>query len=324
MKRRQFIALVGGAVAWPLRGRTQQATLPVAGFLNSASADGYAPMASAFGQGLRETGYVEGHNVQIEYRWADNQYDRLHALAAELVSRRPAVICANNPSIAAVRAAAGTIPIVFMMGDDPVRLGVVASFNRPGGNVTGVTILSGELATKRLALLHELLPSARMIAALIDSNFGPSQRFQVDIQSAAGALGLSIRFLPANNEGEINAAFDGFAEGLIHALLVGPGPFLDSRRDLLVALAAKKPIPAAYETRATVVAGGLTSYGPSVADGYRQAGIYTGRVLNGEKPSDLPVLGPSKYELVINLKTAKALGIAVPATLLTIADEVFE
>ena len=324
MKRREFISLLGGAAAWPLVARAQQPGVPVVGFLNSASADGYAVMADAFKEGLKETGYVEGRNVAIEYRWADNRNDRLPSLAADLVSRRVTVIFANSPSVAAAKAATSSIPITFMTGDDPVRLGFVASLNRPGGNATGVTILSGALAAKRLGLLHQLLPHAKTVATLINLDFQPSERFQADVESAARVLGLSIQRLEAINEREIEEAFNRLAQARPDALLVGPGPFLDSRRDLLVARAAKLAMPAAYETRATAVAGGLTSYGASVADGYRQAGIYTGRVLKGEKPAELPVLQPTKFEFVINLKTARMLGLDISPTLLVLADEVIE
>ena len=325
MRRREFLGFAAGAaMSWPLTGHTQQTTLPVVGFLNSASADGYAAMASAFRQGLEEASYLEDHNVKIEYRWAENQYDRLPALAADLVSRPVTVIFANGPSVAAAKAATSTIPIVFLTGDDPVRLGLVASFSRPGGNATGVAILSFELAAKRLQLLHDLVPHARTIAVLINSDFSLSQRFQADVEAAARTIGVPIQFLQANNEREIDGGFKSLAETRVHALLVGPGPFLDSRRDLLVTLAAKIAIPAAYETRATAVAGGLMSYGASVADGYRQAGVYTGRVLKGEKPADLPVMQPTRFELVINIKTAKALGLTIPDKMLDLADEVIE
>jgi putative tryptophan/tyrosine transport system substrate-binding protein len=325
VKRREFITLLGGAaVAWPLVARTQQATMPVVGFLNSASANGYASMANAFKQGLKETGYIEGHNVAIEYRWADNQNNRLPALAADLVSQHVIVIFANSPSVTAARAATDTIPIIFMTGDDPVRLGFVPSFNRPGGNITGVTILSGALAAKRLGLLRELLPRAKTIAVLIDLGFQPSEGFEADVEASALILGLSIQRLEASSDREIEAAFTKLIEAQVDALLVGPGPFLDSRRDLLIGLAAKAAIPAAYETRTTAVAGGLISYGASVGDGYRQAGIYTGRVLKGAKPSELPILQPTAFELVINLRTAKPLGIEISPMLLARADEVIE
>jgi putative tryptophan/tyrosine transport system substrate-binding protein len=256
MRRREFITLLGGAAAaWPLVAPAQQPPIPVVGFLNSASADGYASMARAFERGLKETGYVGGRNVAIEYRWANDQYDRLPALAAELVGKRVGVIFANGPSVAAAKAATTTIPIIFLTGDDPVRLGFVASFSRPGGNATGIAILSGQLAAKRLELLSKLVPHARTIAVLINPDYRPvSQRFKADIEAAAGPLGLIIQFLQANNEREIIGIFESFVQTRPGALLVGPGPFLDSRRDLLVALAAQRAIPAAYETRATAVA----------------------------------------------------------------------
>ena len=246
------------------------------------------------------------------------------ALATDLVSRRANVIFANSPSIAAAKAATKTIPIVMMSGDDPVRQGFVTSFNRPGGNITGVSILSAELAAKRLDLLRELVPHAKSIAILINSDFGSSGNFRSDVEAAAHALGLAIEFLQGNNEREIDHAFNNLAQTRADALLVGPGPFLDSRRDLLVALAAKIAIPAGYETRATAVAGGLISYGADVADGYRRAGRYVGRILKGEKPAELPVDQATKFEFVINLKTAKALGLDVPPMLLARADEVIE
>jgi len=325
MRRRTFISLLGGTtIGWPLVARAQQASLPVVGFLNSASAEGYASMAAAFKQGLKEAGYSDGRNVTIEYRWADDNNERLPAFAADLASRRVDVIFANSPSIAAALAATKTIPIVFNSGDDPVRLGFVASLNRPGGNATGVTIFSNELAAKRLDLLRELVPHSKSIAVLINLDFGPSARFRADVQAAARALGLATPTLQASNPGEIETAFNNLAQTRPDALLVGPGPFLDSHRDLLVFLAAKISIPAAYETRASALAGGLVSYGADVGDAYRQAGVYAGRILKGEKPADLPVLQATKLELVINLKTAKALGLDLPAKILAVADEVVE
>ena len=325
MRRREFFGLVGGAaVTWPLVARAQQSTLPIVGFLNSASAEGYASMAASFKVGLKEAGYDEGQNVTIEYRWADNQYERLPALAADLVNRRVSVIFANSPSIPAAIAATKTIPIVFNSGGDPVRLGFVASFNRPGGNATGVAIFSRELAAKRLELLRQLIPNSKTITVLINTDFGPSALFRADVEAAARVLGLATPFLEASKPSEIETAFKSLAQTLPDALLVGPGPFLDSHRDILVQRAAKIAMPAAYETRATALAGGLVSYGADVGDAYRQAGVYTGRVLNGERPADLPVVQATKLELVINLKTAKALGLTVPPTLLAIADEVIE
>jgi putative ABC transport system substrate-binding protein len=324
MRRREFIFLSGAAVAWPFRARAQQAALPVVGFLNSASAEGYASMAAAFKGGLKEAGYAEGQTVTIEYRWADNQYERLPALAADLVNLRVSVIFANSPSIPAALAATKTIPIIFNSGGDPVRLGFVSSFNRPGGNATGVAIFSRELAAKRLELLRQLIPDSKTIAVLINADFGPSALFRADVEAAAGVLGLATPFLEASKPSAIEMAFNNLAQTRPDALLVGPGPFLDSHRDLLVQRAAKIAMPAAYETRATALAGGLVSYGADIGDAYRQAGVYTGRVLKGERPADLPVVQATKLELVINLKTAKALGLTVPPTLLAIADEVIE
>jgi putative ABC transport system substrate-binding protein len=324
MHRREFIILIGGAAALPLGARAQESTLPAVGFLNSASAEGYASMAAAFRRGLKEAGYTEGQNVIIEYRWADNQYERLPALAADLVNRRVNVIFANSPSIPAALAATKTIPIIFNTGDDPVRLGFVASLNRPGGNSTGVAIFSGELAAKRLELLRELIPGSKTIAVLINVDFGPSARFRADVEAAARALGVATPFLQASKPDEIETAFESLAQTRPDALLVGPGPFLDSHRELLIALAARVAIPAAYETRASAVAGGLVSYGADVGDAYRQAGVYAGRVLKGEKPADLPVVRVTKLELVINLKTAKALGLDLPAKILAVADAVVE
>jgi putative ABC transport system substrate-binding protein len=258
-----------------------------------------AGMVDTCARPLKEAGYADGQNVTIEYRWADNQYERLPALAADLVNRKVKLIFANSPSIPA------TIPIIFNSGDDPVRLGFVASFNRPGGNATGVAIFSGELAAKRLELLRELIPGSKTIAVLINVDFGPSARFRTDVEAAARALGVATPILQASKTGEIETAFDSLAQTRPDALLVGPGPFLDSHRDLLIARAAKAAIPAAYETRASALAGGLISYGADVGDAYRQAGVYAGRVLKGEKPADLPVVRATKLELVINLKTAK-------------------
>ena len=325
MRRREFITLLGSAGAtWAVTARAQQALMPVVGFLNSASADGFASMAAAFRRGLKEAGYAEGQNITIEYRWADNQYERLPALAADLVNRQVNVIFANSPSIPAVLAATKTIPIIFNSGDDPVRLGFVASLNRPGGNATGVGIFSGELAAKRLELLHQLIPGSKIIAVLINVDFGPSARFRADAEEAARALGVSTPILQASKLSEIDAAFESLAHTHPDALLVGPGPFLNSHQDLLIARAAKAAIPAAYETRASALAGGLMSYGADVGDAYRQAGVYAGRVLKGERPADLPVVRVTKLELVINLKTAKALGLDLPTRILAVADEVVE
>ena len=331
MRRRDFIALLlasivlaSNVVARPFAAFAQHPAMPVVGFLNSASADGYAVMAAAFRQGLKESGFVEGENVAIEYRWADNIYDRLPGLAADLVSRKVSVIVANSPSIAPAKAATKTIPITFLSGDDPVRLGFVASLAKPGGNATGMTIFSGGLAAKRLGLLRDLIPQAKVVAVLINSDWPAALRFQADVEAAAGAVGLPVRILTANNEAEIDGAFAALTGDRADALLVGPGPFFDSRRDRLVGLAAKVAIPAGYETRATAAAGGLVSYGASVQDGYRQVGVYAGRVLKGENPAKMPVTQPIKFEFVINLQTAKTLGLAIPASMLALADEVIE
>jgi putative ABC transport system substrate-binding protein len=281
-------------------------------------------MADAFKEGLKEAGYADGQNVAIEYRWADNQYERLPALAADLVNRRVSLIFANSPSIPAALAATKTIPIIFNSGGDPVRLGFVASLSRPGGNASGVAILAGELAAKRLEVLHQIVPNSKSVAVLVNADFGPSARFRADVEAAARMLGLATPFLEASTPSEIEAAFNSLAQTRPDALLVGPGPFLDSHRDLLVQRAAKIAMPAAYETRATALAGGLVSYGADVGDAYRQAGVYAGRVLKGERPADLPVVQATKLELVINLKTAKALGLEMPAMLLGRADEVIE
>ncbi|MFO1160310.1 MAG: ABC transporter substrate-binding protein [Reyranellaceae bacterium] len=298
--------------------------MPIVGFLNSASAEGYTPMANAFKRGLEEAGYVEGKNVAIEYRWADDRYDRLPALATELVARQVSVIFVNSPAIAAAQAATKTIPISFVSGGDPVQLGFVGSLNRPGGNTTGIAILSGELASKRLALLSELVPNSKTIACLVNADFGPSGGFRSKVEAAASVLGLSMRFLAASSDREIEVAFDILNRERPDAVLIGPGPFLDSRRSLLTNLASRTAIPAAYETRASAVAGGLMSYGADVGDGYRQAGYYTGRILKGEKPAALPVIQATKLDMVINLKTAKALGINISTKMLVLADDVIE
>jgi putative tryptophan/tyrosine transport system substrate-binding protein len=324
MRRRKFIVLFAGAATWPFAVRAQGSTIPVVGFLNSASADGYASLAAAFKRGLEEAGFSEGQNVTIDYRWADNRYERLPALAADLVSRQVNVIFANSPSISPALAATKTIPIIFNTGDDPVRLGFVASLNRPGGNATGVAIFSGQLGAKRLQVLRELIPGSGTIAVLVNLDFGPSARLRAEVEEAARALRVATLFLPASKPEEIETAFDSLAQTRPDALLVGPGPFLDSHRDLLIARAAKAAIPAAYETRASAVSGGLLSYGADVGDAYRQAGLYAGRVLKGEKPADLPVVRVTKLELVINLKTAKELGLDLPAKILAVADAVLE
>ena len=328
MRRREFIRLLGGtAAAWPLAARAQQPALPVIGFLHPSSPEPSADRPRAFRQGLKEAGFVEGENVAIEYRWADNQNDRLPALAAELVRREVAVIAAvgGNTSVFAAKAATTTVPIVFDVGEDPVRLGLVASLARPGGNLTGINFFTAELAAKRLELLRELVPGAIRIAVLVDPA-GPTTTESTlrDIEAAARAMRLQIQILNASTSREIEAAFASFAGERPDALFVGISPFFIVRRVQLAQLAARHAIPAIYQDRLHAEVGGLMSYGASLTDAYRQVGVYTGRILKGAKPADLPVVQSSKFELVINAPTARKLGLAVPPSLLARADEVIE
>jgi ABC-type uncharacterized transport system substrate-binding protein len=324
MRRREFITLLGGAAAWPLVSRAQQA-MPVVGFLNSASPEGYAPYVAAFRQGLKETGYVEGQNITIEYRWAEGQYDQLPALLADLLRRNVAVLAATTtPAARAAKAVTSTVPIVFTTGGDPVELGLVASLNRPGGNVTGVTNLIVELGSKQLGLLRELIPGSVAIAVLVNPNFPGTEKQSRDIEAAARVLGLQLIFLRAHSEQEIEIAFATMAQQRSSALLVAVDPFLVARRDQIIALAARHAIPAVYPLRDFAVAGGLMSYGTDFADSYRQAGIYTGRIVGGEKAADLPVQRSTKFRFVINFKTAKALGLSIPNSMQLLADEVIE
>ena len=324
--RRQFISALGGvAAAWPLAVHAQQQAVPVIGFLNALSRSFAANQLAGFLQGLKEVGFVEGSNVAIEYRWADGHYDRLPALAADLVGRQVAVIMAGSPPAArATKTATATIPIVFTSGDDPVNIGLVASLSRPGGNVTGVHLFLTELSAKKLGLLHDLLPQATVIAVLLNST-SPSADVQTeDLQAASHALGLQIQILKASSEQEIDAAFAVLEGQKVGALIVGSDPYYLSRREQIIALTARQAIPAVYEIREYVDAGGLMSYGTSIRDGYRLAGGYVGRILKGEKPADLPVLQPTKFEFAVNLKTAKALGLTIPPGVLAIADAVVE
>ena len=326
MKRRAFIGLLGGAAAaWPLAARAQQAAMPVIGFLRSSSIASSAHLVTAFRQGLKETGYSEGQNVAIEYRSAEGEYDRLPALAADLVRRQVTVIVAtggSGPALAA-KAATSTIPIVFT-GQDPVKAGLVVSFNQPGGNATSVSTLTTDLGSKRVGLLSELVPNAKMIAVLNNPHGPDVERQLQDVHSAARSLGQQLQVLNAVNEGEIDAAFVTLARERPGALFVGNDPFLVSRREQIVALANHYKLPALYGWREFAEAGGLVSYGPSHTEPYRLVGVYTGRILNGAKPADLPVIQSSKFELVINLRTAKRIGLEIPPMLLARADEVFE
>jgi putative tryptophan/tyrosine transport system substrate-binding protein len=324
MKRREFISLLGGVAAWPLAARAEQ-TIPLIGFLyTDQTSSEAAPFIAAFHQGLREAGFIEGQNVTVEYRWVGRQYDRLPAIAAEMVHRQVAVIVGNTPPALAAKKATSTIPIVFFSGTDPVKLGLVASFNRPGGNATGVSFWSSALEAKRLGLLHELLPQATVIAALVDPNFLTTAGQLEDLQNAARAVGKQIRVLRVSTEKELDNGFATFAQQRPDALIVAAAPFFTARRKELVALADRHRLAAIYSWREFPAAGGLMSYGASFTDAFRQVGVYTGRILNGEKPTDLPVLQPTKYELIINTTTAKALGLNVPDRLLALADEVIE
>jgi putative ABC transport system substrate-binding protein len=324
MGRREFIRLLGGAAVWPLGAHAQQPALPVIGFLWYGSASEWAPFITSFRQGLKETGFVEGQNLAIEFRWTEGQSDQQPAWAADLVRRQMAAIVTGTVGGLAAKAATTTIPIVFVVGADPVKTGLVASFNRPGGNVTGVSFFSNELAAKRLGLLHDLLPQATVIAVLVNPNFPDAADQMRDVQGAARTLGLRIRVLNASTESEIDMAFVTLAQQRADALVLAADPFFTARRRRIVALAARHAIPAMYDLREWTAAGGLISYGTDLADAFRQTGIYTGKILKGTKPADLPVMQSTKFELVINLKTAKELGLEIPPTLLARADEVIE
>jgi ABC-type uncharacterized transport system substrate-binding protein len=323
--RREFITLLGGtAAAWPLAARAQQPPMPVVGFLRNTPAEPFAHIVLAFRQGLKEIGFVEGQNVVIEQRWADNQLDRLPGLAADLVRRQAAVIVGNGGAAEALRRATATIPIVFVIGGDPVAQGFVTSLNRPGGNLTGLTFFGNRLSAKRVEMLRELVPRTGVIAALIDPNFPEAAAEIPEVQEAGRAIGLEIVLVNARNEREFDAAFTSMVQAGAGALVVIGSPYFTSKSQKLVALSARHAVPAIYDIRDYVTAGGLISYSTSFTDAYRQAGVYAGRILRGVKPSELPVLQPTKFELTLNLKTAKALGLDVPASLLARADEVIE
>jgi ABC-type uncharacterized transport system substrate-binding protein len=324
MKRREFITLLGGAAAWPLAARAQQPAVPVIGFMSARSPEDSAHLLAAFRRGLAEGGYVEGQNVSIEFRWARGQYDLLPAMAADLISRRVSVLVAagGDPSPRAAKRATSTIPIVFGVGGDPISEGLVESFNRPGGNATGDTLYTNIMEPKRLGLLRELVPGVPLIGVLLNPSLAPYQLPQ--IEEAARSIDQRILVAKASTDEELMAAFAALTVERVGALLVAADPYFDTRRDQIVGFAERQRLPAIYHFREYAVAGGLLSYGVSVTDSYRQRGVYTARILKGAKPADLPVLQPSKFETVINLKTAKALGIKISDNLLSLADEVIE
>ena len=327
MRRREFITGLAGATAWPLAARAQQPAMPVIGFLNSQSPDGYTERLRGFRQGLKEAGFIEGENVAIEYRWAENQLDRLPALATDLVRRRVAVVVAlGSPNLAMVaKAATTTIPIVFLVGEDPVRFGLVASLARPGGNITGINLFNNEINAKRLTLLRELIPTAVRAAVLVNpTNASIAETTAKDVETAAHALGLRLQVHNAGTSREIDATFATFAGERPDALFVAGDPFFNSRRVHLVHLASHHRLPTIYASRAYPDIGGLMSYGTDVTDSYRQSGAYTGRILKGAKPAELPVVQASKFEFVINAQTARMLGLTLPPSLLARADEVIE
>jgi putative ABC transport system substrate-binding protein len=326
MLRRDFLGVMGGAAAtWPLAARAQQPALPVIGFMNIGTPKGNGDLRVSFQKGLSEAGFTDGQNVTIEYHWAEGHDDRLPALAADLARRRVSVIAATGtPAALAAKSAIATVPIVFETSSDPVKLGLVASLNRPGGNATGVTQLSSELVSKRMGLLHDLIPAATVIGFLVNPGDPRTETQTKDTQEAAHALGLQIQILNASTDGEIETAIAALPELQAGALLVGTGELFRRQPGRIPELAARQRIPAIYQYREYAAAGGLISYGTSITDAYRLAGIYAGRILKGEKPADLPVLRPTKFELVLNLKTAKSLGLEIPARVLALADEVIE
>jgi putative tryptophan/tyrosine transport system substrate-binding protein len=326
MTRREFITLLGGTGVWPLAAHAQQSAIPVVGFLNSGFPAERASFVAAFRQGLKETGYVEGRTVAIEYRFAEGRYERLTSLASDLVDHQVAVIAATGDTVSALAAkrATSTTPIVFVIGSDPVKEGLVGSFNRPGGNMTGVSVISSALVSKHFELLHELVPQATVVGVLLNPG-NPNANFELsDLQSAARSMGLQVVVVRADTESGIESAFASLVQQHAGALLVEPDAFFLDRREQLVALAAHQAIPTIYSRREAPAVGGLISYGTNFAEVYSQAGVYVGRILNGTKPADLPVMQPTKFELVINSKTAKTLGLTVPDKLLALADEVIE
>jgi putative ABC transport system substrate-binding protein len=326
MRRREFIAVVGATAAWPLTARAQSPAMPLIGFLSSRSPAESAHHTAAFLRGLRETGYIEGQNVAVQYRWAEGKYDRLPALAAELVALPLAALAApgGTPSALAAKAATASVPIIFLSGDDPVRAGLVVSFNRPGGNVTGVSLISTELGTKRVGLLCELVPTAKVIALFLNPNDPDAESHRQDVQMAVDRLRRRLIMLHASTETEFDAIFATLAQQGVGAMVVENDPFFDTQRNRLVALAAQYAVPAIYHIREFPAAGGLMSYGASLTEAYHQLGVQTAQILKGSDPRDVPVVRPTRFELVINIKTAKALGLDVPDKLLALADEVIE
>ena len=325
MRRREFIGVLSGAaVALPLAARAQQSTMPVIGFLNGSSSEGYAPRVAAFRQGLKEAGYVEGRNVAIEFRWAEGHYDRLPEMAADLARRQVSVIVANTPANLIAKATTGTIPIVFTTSSDPVQVGLVASMNRPGGNVTGISQLNVEVGPKRLELAHELMPSATDVALLVNASNPVAAAVENGMQAAAISLGLRLQVINASSDAEVETAFAGFSRLKAGVLVIGTDAFFNGLIERLAALATRHVVPTIYQYSEFTAAGGLMSYGGDLNDSYHLAGVYTGRILKGEKPADLPVQQSTKVELLVNLKTAKALGITVPLSLLGRADQVIE
>ena len=326
MRRRELITLLGGAATWPLVARAQQAAIPAVGFMSGRSPEDSARLASAFRQGLADAGFIEGQTVNIEYRWANGDSDKLPALAADLVNRKVAVLVGVGGDVSAAVAAKATktIPVVFGMGGDPVKAGLVASFNRPGGHVTGFTLWTNEIASKRLGLLRQLAPGVPLIGVLVNPRFRPTEQELLELEPAAKAVNQKLFVARANDDAELDAALASFVEQRIGALLVTAAPFFDTRLDRIIGFVAQKGLPAIYQFRDYAVAGGLISYGPNIAESYKDTGTYVGRILKGEKPADLPVMQPSKFDFLINLKTAKALGLTVPPTLLIEASEVIE
>ena|SRR5262245_45442317 len=324
MRRREVITLVGGAAAWPLAARAQQSAMPVVGFLNSASPEAFPDRLRAFHRGLKDTGFVEGENVAIVYRWAENQFDRLPELAADLVRRRVAVIAVNTPAALPAKAATASLPIVFLVSEDPVRAGLVASLARPGGNLTGVNLVSGELTAKRLELMRELVPSVARVAVIVSPVSLNAETTLRDVESAARAMGMQADIINASTSREIDAAFASFVDRRPDALFVASDPLFTSRRVQLSNSAARHGIPMISSTREIAEAGGLISYGSNVVDASRQVGVYVGRILKGARPEDLPVVQSTKLELVINQQTARILGLTVPDKLLALADEMIE